>query len=121
VDAEVPFKFKVGDRTFGPGRYQLFIVGTNLLAMRDAHAHTVASFITRPIENGGLAPQNKLIFKRENKRNRLTQVWIANHSQALEVVGEQAAIRPSGPKPELPPAFLIDSMFQRQDSPGMKH
>lgn len=120
VNVDVPFKFNIGRRAFRPGHYQLIIVGNGLLAMRDARQHTVASLVTRSVDAGGPAPVTKLVFQMRKKRAYLDQVRIENHSLALQVVGEQLAIRQPEPSPELP-RFVIESMFQRNASPGLKH
>jgi len=120
VDVDVPFKFDLGHRTFPPGHYQLVIVGSGLMALRDAHKHVVASVVTRQVENGGQAAETKLVFTKEKKFPRLSQVVIANRSQALEVLGEELAIRRSTPQVEVPP-YVINSLFERQGSPGLKY
>ena len=120
VDASVPFKFDIGHRTFRPGHYQLVIVGNGVLAVRDARKHVIALVITRQIQNGGPAVETKLVFAGDKKHPRLSQIVIANRSQALEVLGEELAIRQPAPNAEVPP-FMIDSLFQRQGPPGMKY
>lgn len=120
VDANVPFKFDIGHRTFRPGHYQLVIVGNGVLAVRDEHKNVVASVITRQVENGGPAAETKLVFAGDKKHRRLSQIVIANRSQALEVLGEELAIRPPAPHAEVPP-FVINSLFERQGPPGLKY
>ncbi len=121
MDANVPFKFKVGDRMFRPGHYQLIMVGNGLVAVRDAHAHIVASILTRPVEMGAAASETKLIFKNEKNNKRLNEIWLGTRRQILEVLGEELAVRQS--PPEAPPAIPsgVYPLFGGRGAPGMKH
>lgn len=120
VTIDVPFKFSIGERTFRPGRYQLIIRGNGLLALRDAHEHTIASLVTRTVDIGEPAADTKLVFKLKKNHAVLTQVLMEHHSQALEVMGEELAMRQADPVPELP-AFIIDSLFDRRSGSGLTH
>jgi hypothetical protein len=98
LSAEVPFKFVVGDRTFGPGHYQFIFAGPGLVVLRDARQHVVASFVTKWVETSETANETKLVFDTpQKKRARLTQICIQNRSQALEFVGEELALRSPQP------------------------
>jgi hypothetical protein len=119
LTADVPFKFNIGDRTFRPGHYQFIFVGTGLLALRDAKAHTVASLITRPIETGGPSPTTKLVFDTRKKNARLSRIWVENRSQVLEVLGEQLAM-PSSPPLTTPLPAEGFSFSNRSDVPRLK-
>jgi hypothetical protein len=122
LTTNVPFKFKVGDRTFQPGLYQFILVGPGRLAIRDAHQHFIASLITRSRELGGAAPATKLVFDTPKKHPaQLDQIWIENRSQVLDVVGEELAVRQPSPVPApmLPPG--VSSLFARRAEPGLKH
>ena len=95
LSADVPFKFSVGDRTFGPGHYQFIFAGPGMMVLRDAHQHVVASLVTKWVETGNTAPETKLVFDTQAKRARLTQICIQSRSQALEIVGEELAMHSS--------------------------
>lgn len=94
LSADVPFKFDVGDHTFHPGHYQLIFAGSNLLVLRDASQHNVASLVTRSVETGEPAPATRLVFNTSKKRARLAEIRIAASSQVLEVLGEELALQP---------------------------
>jgi hypothetical protein len=119
--ADVPFKFKVGDRTFRPGRYDLIFVGPGLIAMRDSHAHVVASLTVRPRETGSPAPASKLVFANQKKDRRLTQIWTENRSQVLDVLGEEMVMRPAPSFPADEPPLGGNSLFERRPVLGLKH
>jgi len=122
LTTNVPFKFKVGARTFKPGQYQFIVPGPCRLAIRDSHKHFIASLITRAREIGGPAPATKLVFVIPKKHPaRLDQIWIENRSQVLDVVGEEVAMRQPSPVPApmLPPD--VNSLFGRRAAPGLKH
>lgn len=118
----VPFKFNVGDRTFKPGQYQFIPVNPGVVAVRDSHAHVIATLTTRPTETGGITSTSKLVFKRQNNRARLAQIWIGDPSRGMDVVGEESAAgRSTGsvpPDPMLSPDVL--SLFERRAEPGFK-
>jgi hypothetical protein len=122
VTIDVPFKFSIGERTFPPGRYQLIIKGNGLLALRDAHAHTIASLVTRSVDIGEPAADTHLVFKMKNNHVFLTQLLMEHRSQALEVMGEELALRQPSPLSP-PPEFNaeVDALFERRSSPGMRH
>jgi hypothetical protein len=90
------------------------------MALRDSRKHVVASLVTRQIENGGPAAETKLVFTKGKDHPRLSQVLIANRPQGLEVLGEELAIRRPAPQVEVPP-YVINSLFERQASPGLKY
>jgi hypothetical protein len=108
LSADVPFKFAVGDRTFGPGHYQFIFAATNLVVLRDARQHVVASFVTKWVDTSTPMTETKLVFDTpENKRARLTQIRIQSRSQALEFVGEELAMRSLQPPISAP----VDAFF----------
>ncbi|HWY68538.1 MAG TPA: hypothetical protein VNX88_07720 [Terriglobales bacterium] len=106
IKVDVPFKFKVGNRSFRPGSYEFLSVGTNLMALRDARARIVASLVTRSVETGVIAPSTRLVFHPEKKQLYLAQIKIQDLSQVLEIRGEELAIPPS-PPPVLAPAEVL--------------
>lgn len=116
---DVPFKFDIGHRTFRPGQYQFIFVGPGLLALRDSHAHVVASLVTRSIETGGPLPTSKLVFRNQKKQQHLAQIWIENHTQVVEILGEELSVRQSSPPPPPLPAS-VNSLFERSGAPGFK-
>ena len=118
-NADVPFKFNIGNRTFQSGHYQFVIVGAGLMVLRDAKARTVASLITRSVDSGGPSPSSRLVFKTEKKHYQLARIVMEKRSQVLEILGEQLAMRPA----PLPPVWNLpqdSALFGRRDSPGFK-
>ena len=89
----VPFKFNIGDQTYKPGQYQFIVAGVNLLAVRDAKAHTLAMLVTQSVDTGTLPPASKVVFKKGGKHLRLAGIVIANRSEALEIVGKYSPQR----------------------------
>jgi len=118
IKAVVPFKFRVGNRSFRAGSYELLPAGTNLMALRDARAHVVASLVTRSVKSGTVAPSTRLVFRQQNKHLYLAQIIIQDLSEVLEVRGEEMAIPPS-PSSALAPAEVL--LFgDRQSGLGLK-
>jgi hypothetical protein len=116
LEADVPFKFNIGNRTLHPGHYQLIILGNGLLAMLDSHHRVIASLLTRSVETGIVATENKIMFKPEKKYARLSQILLIHQSQVLEILGEQVAIRQAVPTAKVE-RDLIQSFLERQPSP----
>ncbi len=117
---DVPFKFNIGNRAFRPGHYQFVFVGPGLLALRDSHAHIIASVVARSRETGAPSPISRLVFSKQKNHSHLTQIWLENRSQVLDVLGEELAIRPPAPPPApLPPE--VNSLLDRRTSPGLKY
>src|SRR5262245_32283530 len=106
ITEDVPFQFYVGDRSFRPGQYEFIIVGKGLLAVRDARKHFIASLVTRLTEADGPAAENKLVFTHRKKRPYLTEIFIENRKQVMEVQGEELAIVPARPAFQPDPDFL---------------
>ena len=118
IKVDVPFKFKVGERSFRAGSYELLSFGTNLMALRDARARIVASLVTRSVESGVVAPSTKVVFYQQKKHIYLAQIKVQDLSQVLEIRGEELAI-PSSPPPALKPEDVL--LFNgRQSDLGMK-
>lgn len=119
MHAEVPFKFDIGSRTFRPGHYDFIMVGPGLVALRDSHSHIIASLVVRGRETEAPLPISKLMFNKQKKHFQLAEVWMEKHSQVLEVVGEELAVRLPLPAPTIHPD-IVNSMFERRQS-GMKY
>jgi len=116
ITANVPFQFFVGDRGFHPGQYEFIMVGNGLLAIRDAKKHFIASLVTRSSEADGPV-SNKLVFTHRKKRAYLTQIFLEDSTQVMEVQGEQLVIAPALPLLQLDPDFLPrnGTFYFRQD------
>lgn len=119
VQAEVPFKFNIGERSFRPGSYELLSTGTNLMALRDGRSRVVASLITRPLESGAVAADTKLVFHYWKKHLYLSQIKFQDRSQILEIMGEELAIPQTRPPETATTDVLLFS--DRKSGAGMKH
>jgi hypothetical protein len=114
VDADIPFKFNIGNQPFSAGRYQLVFSGPGLLTLRDAHHNAVASFFARYIPSGDRVPTSKLTFKLLDQRPQLDQIWIEN-TEKLEVAGGRNTSRRSNPS-QKPPSNVESSQDTRSIS-----
>jgi hypothetical protein len=118
-NADVPFKFNIGERTFKSGHYQFVIVGAGLMALRDARLRVVASLVTRLVDADEPSTPGRLVFKTEKKRHRLMRILMEDRAQALEILGEQLAVSPA-PQPSVWSMPPDNSLFERRNSPGFK-
>ena len=120
ITADVPFEFTVGARTFAPGHYELVLAGNGLLALRDAQKHVVAALVFRAMDSGHPLPTTKLVFKKQDNHQHLTEIWVKNQVQIMEVTREEMAIR--RPQPAPAPNIWIgsNSFFERNGPPGMR-
>ena len=118
--ADVPFKFNVGDRTFRPGHYEFIFVGPGLVAVRDGQKEVIGSFVTRAITAKAPAPSSKLVFVNDKKHQQLTQIWLENRTEGVQILREEVAVRSTPPKPAViaPDAMLF--LTGRQEGPRMK-
>ena len=118
VKADVPFKFKIGERLFRPGSYELITYGTNLMAVKDARSHFIASLVVRLMDSTTAAPATKLVFNRHKKYLYLSQISFRDRTQRLEIVGEQLAI----PQPRFPDTAPTEILLfnDRHTISGMK-
>jgi hypothetical protein len=122
LNADVPFKFQIGARSFRPGHYQFVLVGPGLVALRDSHEHVIATLVTRSRDTDGPASATKLVFNKQKKHSQLAQIWMENRSQVLDVVGEEMAFRHTpipGPPPTLRPD--VNSLLERRDGLRLKN
>jgi len=121
VNVDVPFKFKLNEksRSFRPGSYKFLFVGTNLMALKDAKAHIVASLLTRDVKIGSSSPATKLIFEHKKKNFCLARILIQDESRAIDILGEELAIPSSSPPALLPPEGL--SFNDRITGPRLRH
>jgi hypothetical protein len=120
LNADVPFKFKIGDRAFRPGQYQFVLVGNGLVAVRDARKRVIATLLARPVETE-VPATTKLVFESKKKDKQLAEIWLEHHSQMLRILGEQPAI---AVEPPLPRPFIrpdIDALFERNVVPRFKN
>jgi len=120
VKADVPFKFKIGERSFRPGSYELIAAGTSLMALRDARSHVVASLIIRPVDSGAVATATKLVFRNQKKHLYLSQIKFQDRTQVLEIVGEQLAI-PQPRFPETAPTEILLFNDRKLGPPMNRH
>jgi hypothetical protein len=121
---DVPFKFNIASRTFQPGQYQFVLTGPGLLALRDGNGRFIASLITRSVKTGAPSTTSKLVFDHHKKNAQLIRLCLENRSQALEIMGEQFAMR-SEPFPAtivIPGAITpsIETLFEGHLSKGLK-
>ena len=118
VKVDVPFKFKVGNRSFRAGHYEFRPTGVNLMALRDDQAHIVASLMTRVVESGAVAPSTRVVFYSQKKKLYLAQIRVQDQSQVLEILGEEFAMAPAHPPAIAPTEVLL--FGDRQSGLGMK-
>jgi hypothetical protein len=104
---DVPFKFTVGQRIFEAGNYQFILLGPGLLAVGDLNKkRMVATLLTRQMQTPETPSATKLVFTNDRKYARLTSILLDHHTQSLEVLGEEVAMRQS--PSTAPPRSLID-------------
>ena len=108
---DVPFKFIVGQRIFQAGNYQFILLGPGLLAVRDLKKkRMVATLLTRQMQTPETPSTTKLVFTNDRKYARLTSILLDHHTQSLEVLGEEVAMRQSPSQP-LPRSLWDLGMF----------
>ena len=84
LKVDVPFDFKVGDKTLPAGEYLVVEPMQHYVQLRDAWGHVVASALTNGVELSLAAPNSKLRFYVSGGQHILEEVW-----QEGETHGEQ--------------------------------
>lgn len=117
ISVDVPFNFKVGHQAFRAGHYQLVFVGNGLLRVRDEKERVLAQLVTKSRVGVAPPPTTQLVFDRHNKPAQLTEIWMENRPQVLEIVGEEW----TGHRPTPPAAAPLQvdsrSFFGRSSAP----
>ena len=95
VQAQIPFDFKVGQATLPAGEYDMKYdpaESQSVLTVRSADGHHEVFVLTEPVDaKHGMPNANKLVFEREGTRYVLSEVFTADSSVGLEVLGTHPA------------------------------
>ena len=75
LKADVPFEFRVGEKTFPAGEYRVIRTAPHTLALRDSKDGFLASVVTGSVVS--LTPRStpKLKFELEDGQYALSEVW----------------------------------------------
>lgn len=112
-NGNVPFSFSIGDRKFHAGFYEFVVTGPGLMVMRDAHAHVIATLMTRPLEGQERSVEPRFVFSNKKGNLHLASIWMEKGASGYEIVGEDIAMQAQrGTTPSLPmrpPVFQMPS------------
>jgi hypothetical protein len=75
LTTKVPFEFTVGNRTLPAGDYRVVLISPDVLSLRDAEGSTLATIVTTQAISFAKPLNAKLMFKVENGRYALSQLW----------------------------------------------
>ncbi len=88
IQADIPFDFMVGDKTFPAGTYTFadpnITPGVLLIRSRDGHESMLVA--TRDVENLTRPDETKLVFSRYGDLYFLAQVWTVGDVSGLELL-----------------------------------
>ena len=84
IKVNIPFDFKVGDKTLPAGQYSVIEPLQHLVQLRDLDGHVIASTLTRGVELKIQPPKSHLSFNVVDGEHVLAQVW-----REGDQVGEQ--------------------------------
>ena len=87
----VPFEFQVGDKTLAAGDYTVVETEPNVMSLRDAHAHTVITQVTRSVQTAS-AVEAKLVFVRHEGHYQLARIWRAQEEYGDELLGSRPRV-----------------------------
>jgi hypothetical protein len=94
VRAKIPFDFRVGQATLPAGEYRLSYdpaEAQGVLAVQSADGRKDAFVMTEPVDvKHGTPKTNRLVFEREGTSYVLSEVFTADSSLGLEVLGTHA-------------------------------
>lgn len=102
VDANIPFDFSIGDKSFEAGKYVLRIVGTSTetksIELRDQAGKTLQTVFA--MSNGNVAKVPELVFDKVGGQRALTKISIENAGYTVAVSSEVKQIAANGRKAE---------------------
>lgn len=87
----VPFEFQVGDKTLAAGDYTVVESEPNVMSLRDAHAHTVITQVTRSVQTARPV-EAKLVFVRHEGHYQLVRIWRAQEEYGDELFGPRPRV-----------------------------
>jgi hypothetical protein len=93
IEANVPFKFTVGDTTLPAGRYyvkQLDGMEPQVLEISSADGRVTVAFLTDNAQANGTPAKSELVFDRYGDRDFLRQVWLGGQQTGAELPQSRA-------------------------------
>lgn len=93
IKANIPFEFRVANKTFPAGRYRLVETTPYLLQLRDLEGRHLAAVLTNSVERSDAASDPKLYFYAEGGQYTLAEVWQQNDSIGQQLVLPKARAR----------------------------
>jgi hypothetical protein len=103
VDADIPFKFTVGDTSLPAGKYIISTPDSNdrkLLEIRGADDQIAVMFFTSAVQAPSRTGRTELVFNRCGSGEFVSQIWVegSEFGNQLEVSRMQAKLEKSGLK-----------------------
>ena len=88
IQADIPFDFMVGDKTFPAGTYTFADpnITPGVLLIRSLDGHESMLVATRDVENLTRPDETKLVFSRYGDLYFLAQVWTVGDVSGLELL-----------------------------------
>jgi hypothetical protein len=84
AQADIPFDFTVGEKTFPAGEYSIVRIERGRLELRDVHRQPLASLITNSVQSLEKSSSTKLRFSTADGGHALIQVWFEG-----ETIGDE--------------------------------
>ena len=75
IKVNIPFDFKVGDKTLPAGQYSVIEPLQHLVQLRDGNGHVIASTLTGGVESKFQPAKSHLSFNVVDGEHVLAQVW----------------------------------------------
>ncbi len=75
IKVNIPFEFRVGEKTFAPGDYSVIQPLQHYFVLRDARGHTVTSALTNEVDASAVTAAPKLRFVSVNGQQELIEFW----------------------------------------------
>lgn len=92
IKVNIPFEFRVGDKTFAPGDYSLIQPLQHYLVLRDARGQTVASALTNDVDASALPEAPKLRFASIDGEHVLTELWQEHEPSGQRLIGSKSYV-----------------------------
>lgn len=86
ASVNIPFAFSADNQTVQAGHYKVELLSDRYVALRNTETNQTRVLMVRPEEGAAIESRGRLIFRQDDSKKYLAQVWIAGSSMHSEMV-----------------------------------
>jgi hypothetical protein len=114
IHINLPFRFRVSDKKFRSGEYELVSKAPGLVFLCDPQGRILTTALARAVEVADAPGATKLMFRKHGKRFDLAQIWVENRRYGQQLYGVDEPIRLGKPQ-------MITPGLSFEAFPGLWH